>query len=205
MTELIVALDGPAPLGLVTELYSVGVRWIKIGPQAMTDTNWHSLLLRPGGRIRDPMKVFLDLKIADTRATVYEAVKRFSEAGIAAISTFTDAATEAAVEAARGSDLRVWRVVRLTDDDSIVEYLKIVDRINGPAHGLIMPPWIAEWLEWRGAYVNHKAVICPAVRLTENAEGHARGFDALECSKGNVIVAVPSPKPYDCGRGGDAA
>jgi orotidine-5'-phosphate decarboxylase len=111
MTELIVALDGPAPRRLRYQLYEEGgVNWFKIGPQAMARKEWPSLIYH-GGNI----KTFLDLKLCDTRATVREAVKRFAAAGVAAVSTFTDEATQEAVRAAENSTLKVWQVIELTD------------------------------------------------------------------------------------------
>ncbi len=112
MTELIVALDGPNPSELQGKLLYI-VRWFKIGPQAMARPDWPNLITGGYG----PSSIFLDLKLADTSATVREAVKRFASAGVAAVSVLTERAVTDAMEAARGSSTKIWRVVWLSDDD----------------------------------------------------------------------------------------
>jgi orotidine-5'-phosphate decarboxylase len=154
MTELIVALDGPDPRALQYRLHEhAGVTWFKIGPQAMVHTDWPNLM-RHGRNV----KTFLDLKLADTIDTVTEAVKRFADAGIAAISTFTIDATAFAVSAAHGSDLRIWQVLRLTDD-AILPINRLAPRTFS-AHGVICPPSAASIFEGCGI-----DVVTPGVRL----------------------------------------
>lgn len=112
MTELIVALDGPNPLLLAHRLHAeAGVRWFKIGPQALCSGQVSDLIRLPRSD-----KIFLDLKLADTEDTCREAVRRFAQAGVAAVSVFTERAARAAVDGASGTDLKVWRVTRLTDE-----------------------------------------------------------------------------------------
>lgn len=115
MAELIVALDAPDPFNLYFRLFDAGLQWFKIGPQMLTCGQFDNIIHNtyPGG----PAKFFLDLKLADTADTCREAAKRFADAGVAAVSTFTDRATESAMRGAEGSPLRVWRVLRLTDGD----------------------------------------------------------------------------------------
>lgn len=161
MTELIVALDGPNTYRLRTLLYArAGVRWFKLGPQAMTDPNWASLLWSKEG------KTFLDLKLADTNDTVREAIKRFADFGISAVSTYTSQAATTALAAAHNTELEIWQVVRLTDAAPGNE-----NNISAGS-GVICPGEDAGF--WK---INYKSkVIVPGVRLynTDNFHGHQR-------------------------------
>ncbi|MDE2104139.1 MAG: orotidine 5'-phosphate decarboxylase [Patescibacteria group bacterium] len=210
MTELIVALDGPDPLALASELYMAGVRWFKLGPSALMDPEWANLV-RPSneGFENDPLRLFLDIKLADTRETVHRAVTCFAEAGIAAVSTYTDGATEAAVRSAVGSRLRVWRVAHLTDvgynDETIDDRIRSISVRSHDlfARGLIMPPWLVarQGQMWGD-------VVCPAVRLEQSAtdDGHLFITPARLCpSLGitHVVVGRPiwqAPDPIDSAR-----
>src|SRR5271166_2806240 len=65
MTELIVALDAREPYRLMRLLMDQGQRWFKLGPQAVASTDWHDMLVGGYGQ-----KIFLDLKLWDTRDTI---------------------------------------------------------------------------------------------------------------------------------------
>lgn len=160
MTELIVALDGPRPYDLARQLYDkAGITWFKIGPLGFLETKNIGWLFQAAREIR--VKIFLDFKMADTWDTCREITQRFGEAGIAAISTFTDRATEAALQIAEGTPLRVWRVMWLSDQCRPVatEYIM--------SHGIICPV---------SAIGRYTAVdtICPGIRRPrDDCGGHA--------------------------------
>ena len=165
MTELIVALDGPAPFTLACKLYSEDVPcWFKIGPQAMAHSDWQNLMRIPylWGRF-----VFLDLKLYDTADTVRECVKRFTDAGIIAISTWTNTVTEVALEAAGCTPLRIWQLLVLSDDAD--PKLAVPYCVN--AHGLICPPTLL----LNGCRDAKPAdLVVPGVRfLVDDPNGHA--------------------------------
>jgi orotidine-5'-phosphate decarboxylase len=195
MTELIVALDGIDPDYLMSELYlHAGVRWFKIGPQAMTSIDWYFLVNRhchARAHFTPEPKIFLDLKLADTRDTVTEAIKRFAQAGVNAVSTFTRHATEAAWRAAEGTELQVWEVVALTDElilNSIHEsWAEARDRILDQfsfryprPHGIVCPGFFAESALKRfpAAASKKMNVIVPGARLSpDGAGGHFHSAD----------------------------
>lgn len=136
MTELIVALDGPNPRSLAHMLHvEAGVRWFKLGPQILSSSQFHELLYLPRSD-----KIFFDLKLVDTADTCLETAKRFADAGVAAVSTFSNRATEAVMRGAEGSSLKVWRVVRLTDSPGIAG-VELMNRQGTLVlgHGVICP------------------------------------------------------------------
>ena len=186
MTELVVALDGSHPADLAADLFHrAGVRWFKIGPQAMTSPGWFRMIdgAQPG-----EANVFLDLKLADTRDTVREAVKRFADAGIAAVSTFTMDATIAAAEAAEGTDLRVWQVLMLSDDARLP--ISGLGVRSVAANGIICPPRSASIFEGCGI-----DVVCPGVRLKgEDHGGHIEAWPpsfVLAAGATHAVVGRP--------------
>lgn len=190
MTELIVALDGPDPRNLRYRLHEgAGVTWFKVGPQVMANTDWPSLMLH--GR---DIRTFLDLKLADTADTVREAVRRFADAGVTAVSTFTTRATAAALEGARGTPLRVWRVVCLTDDPRPTDAARATSlaRRDG-ANGIVCPPHLVSGMPYRR---DQWDVVCPAVRLAGDprtltrADGHHTYRLASECAELGISHAV---------------
>lgn len=180
MTELIVALDGPRPYLLARQLAAeAGVRLVKIGPQALLDQNWQDIL-----KIAD-LSLFLDLKLADTADTCREAAKRFADAGVAAISTFTDRATEAAIRGAEGSPLRVWRILRLTDgNDPVPRQLRIGDGIICSVGDLHAEVTMSSDID----------KVCPGIRLAECADNHrqpATPQDAIAAGATHIVVGRP--------------
>lgn len=143
MAKLIVALDGNKPFDLAIKLAyqdpDLAQRWFKVGPQtAIRSWDWDQILFRaPNWRI------FLDLKIYDTTDTVREVVKRAAGAGVASVSVCAlyAAGVDAAMEAARGSDLRVWEILWLSDDAEsprTCDYWRNQASLNR-AHGIICP------------------------------------------------------------------
>lgn len=120
MTELIVALDSPSnQYALACDLIEhANVHWFKVGPQLTCSYDWQEFTHSAKG-FPNEIKIFLDLKLADTADTVREAVRRFADAGISAVSTSTYEATSAAMEATfHYGDLQVWQLMRLTEDTS---------------------------------------------------------------------------------------
>lgn len=182
MTELIVALDGFDPLGLMNRLRKqTGARWFKIGPQAMVYGSWSSFMCE---RRADPeIRIFLDLKLCDTKSTVREAVKRFAEAGIAAVSTFTDEATEAALDAAPAT-MCVWQVEILTDAKR--GWLDAARRKI--ANGVICPGWAVQQCRDAG-YVD---IVVPGIRLgLDDIQGDdAWTIDPRSCPRMGVTHAI---------------
>lgn len=159
MTELIVALDGPEPLRLLRELRDrAGVKWFKLGEQAIVDQDWPMLLWERG------CSIFVDLKFPGTADSVREAVRRLDDIGVSAVSTYHPAATRAALSA--GGDIAVWQVLVLTDDFGAREW------VHQFGVGMICPGDAAP------AY-RHLVVplVVPGVRLTEQDDfhGHTRG------------------------------
>lgn len=109
------------------------------------------------------IKIFLDLKLADIADTVREAVKRFADAGIAAVSTYTEKATEAAAEAACGTGLKVWQVIRLTDGSDDLRGVRQL-----AADGVICPASMSSI--YAGAGIS---IVVPGVRFFYRTdEGH---------------------------------
>lgn len=163
MTELIVALDAPGTYPSVRDLaYALkdeaGISWIKIGPQSLAQC-----FLPMSKTVTARFKIFLDLKLADTQRTVVEATKLFAEAGITALSTFTDEATEAATRAAEGSSLRVWRVYELTDSTKDAQWVGFV------GNGIIAPAASIQFSK-KKKYLDY---ISPGCRLADNYnDGH---------------------------------
>lgn len=165
MTHLIVALDNHEPYSLACNLIEIGVSWFKIGPQAMCHFEWRNFT-EGASSWSAHVSIFLDLKLADTRDTVREAVKRFADAGIAAISTFTESATIAAIEAAEGTEIRIWQLLMLSDDARLP--ISGLAPRNIAAHGVICPPRSVSI--FKGCGID---VVCPGIRMTgENHGGH---------------------------------
>lgn len=168
MTELIVALDAP-PLTseLVVTLYDEGVRWFKLGPLLMISSSWWKLIYGARGH---EIHLFLDLKLADTAHTCREAARHFADAGIAAVSTSTVESTEAALEGARGTPLRVWRHIEATSQN--INQSEVIQRaqrarVQG-AHGVICGAWNAQTISMTWKNLD---IVCPGIRLTAGAQG----------------------------------
>jgi orotidine-5'-phosphate decarboxylase len=181
MTEIIIALDGPWPAP-IAGYREAGVRWVKIGPQNIAQ-HW-----KP---IASSMSVFLDLKLADTGDTIDAAVKRFADLGVASISTYTPAATEAALRAVEGTPLQVWQVYRLTDAADWSDVL-----LPGGAHGIICSVRDAM------AFARRDPVtVCPGIRRdvysalpSEFSHGHkhvATPRKAVEAGVDFIVVGRP--------------
>jgi orotidine-5'-phosphate decarboxylase len=168
MTELVVALDGPEPWEMLIRLrMDADVPWFKIGPQAMMERRWYALVAQAY-----ECRIFLDLNLADTADTVRESIKRFADAGIAAVSTFTEHAMLAACTAAEDIPLKVWHVACLTSDPKPTEASRATSfaRRNG-AHGVIVPPWLIDGMPYRH---DRWDIVVPAIRMTRGrSDGHS--------------------------------
>jgi orotidine-5'-phosphate decarboxylase len=192
MTELIVALDGPDPYRLTRDLYKTGIRWFKLGPQTMMSGDWDKIVRRT--RLSGT-RLFLDLKLADTEDTVREAVRRAIDAGISAVSTYTNRATVSAMEGAAGK-LRVWRVAQLTD-------ALTPDLVDTPqpvilGHGVICP---AAALRGQVLAAGVDAV-CPGIRISgmDDSHGHkeiATPSAAKRVGATHIVVGRPIWKSDD--------
>ena len=178
MTELIVALDGPNTYRFRTLLHSqADVQWFKLGPQAIADPNWSSLLRSKEG------KTFLDLKLADTEDTVKESIKRFADIGIAAVSVFTDQATYAATSFKH--DIKIWRLLHLTDD---VRYFNPGYEYLGPVAGVILP---SRAIKWYGEAIHNYEIISPGIRFQDDAKnGHVYTTSPYQCKFIGINYAV---------------
>lgn len=183
MTALIVALDNPGPQRTAFLLYwKADIRWFKIGPQAMTCQYFWGFI---GKSDMHDWKIFADFKLADTWDTCKVTAQRLAEAGVLALSTFTDRATEAAMRGAEGSQLRVWRVARLTDYPDM-EWPASID-----AHGIICP------VSDLGRVASNKTIdkVCPGIRQSNTeAHGHklaARPEDAANAGATHIVVGRP--------------
>jgi orotidine-5'-phosphate decarboxylase len=185
MTELIVALDGTTPAMLRDRLFEgAGVKWFKVGPQAMTYWSWPGMMTF--GRRYPEAKIFLDLKLADTRDTIREAVKRFADAGVAAVSTFTEEATMAACAATRDTPLKVWQVLVLSDDINAD-----VNALPYPlADGAIVSGQCARNLECRD-----RDKVVPGVRFFHRkSDGHINTYhpgDLRDIGATHAVVGRP--------------
>lgn len=183
MTQLIVALDGPEPYELACKLIDIGVSWFKIGPQMMCNYDWVEFTTYN----KYFPNIFLDLKLADTKFTVTESVKHFTDAGIAAVSTFTPSATLAAIEAAQGK-LKVWQVVTLSDDSTQPSSGRCLN-----ANGVICPGNYAHIYSQLGI-----DIVVPGVRFNNtDRSGHVITTDVLSCKDRGVTHAVVGRPIYN--------
>lgn len=169
MTYLIVDL-APArdPLRLMGDLYhEVGVRWFKVDERAALSPIGHVALTARDLAARPDLYVFADFKLAHPRFTVADIVGRLADLGVAAVSTFTPAATEAAVRAAEGSPLRVWMVHKLSDEEREITRIGVFSVVlSTGAHGVIFPASDVAYAIPSGF---RGAVVVPGVRLIEDA------------------------------------
>ena len=178
MTELIVALDGPDPWKTFWFLRDE-ILWYKLGPQAIVSYNFTRLIQES-----ERVKIFLDLKLVDTKHTVREAVRRFAYAGIAAVSTSGLDATKAALEGAEGTPIKVWQWLWPTDRDPPTEH-DPKPTVPYGLHGVICP-----WYAARGAYGGD--VIVPGVRMSYASphDGHCGVGAASTMPENGVTHAV---------------
>lgn len=117
--------------------------------------------------------------MSDTCDTVSETVKRFADNRVAAISTYTPEATEAAMRAAEGSETRIWRVAWLSDSGGPVTRQRFV-----PPHGIICPV---------GAVGEHIGIdtICPGIRRPHDEyNGHVNVATPLAAVRAGATFAV---------------
>lgn len=181
MTELIVALDGPEPLRLMRKISWMtdhAIKWFKIGPQTMCAQGWEDII-SAGYWSPHSLRIFLDLKLADTRDTVTESMKRFADNGVAAVSTHTREATEAAMRAAEGTETKVWLVLCLSDSNKPAMLTPLP-----PSHGIICP------VSATGA-VKGIDTICPGIRrLSDEYNGHINVATPLTAVRAGATYAV---------------
>ena len=157
MPKLIVALDNEDAFDLAEDISEeLPDVWFKIGPQLLCDPNWNDIM-RWG---LPDFNIFLDIKLIDTKDTVTEAVKRFADAGISAVSTIGHRVTETAVTAAINTPLKIWQLLRLSDNDE-----DNPSPICAFADGVICP---ANCLRYAERYKG-RDIIVPGVRFTEES------------------------------------
>lgn len=195
--ELIFAMDGewPRVVNIAVQLYNeLGVRWVKIGPQNI-DKLLGLLHLRDFPL--PELKIFLDLKLADTADTCEKAARRYRERGIAAVSTFTDAATNGAMRGAWNGtyySTLVWRVNRLTDEDARVELPQLW------GHGIICPGVdLPSYIKWMSV-----ARVVPGIRRAGKDDVHNHGSpttpsQAVACGATHLVVGRPIYEAADPG------
>lgn len=198
LTELIVALDGPEPLRLLLDIRGIGVSWFKVGPLTLTDPiSVHSIEALLPFYESLGLRMFYDAKLADHGPFVCgELAKRLGEKGYAALSTSTDEATEAAVRAAEGSPLRVWRHVAPTSQET--HHHAIMNRIGRAidqgVHGVICGAWHLKDIDLRSEALGVASldIVCPAVRMEcmEHSDGHFVTSPPEACIKRGVTHAV---------------
>ena len=190
MTQLIVALDSPDPWETYQPLHHL-VTWFKIGPQRILHPNAKNVIdhARFTGR-----KIFLDLKLADTADTVRETVHWCEKYGVTAISTFTGAATRAALDA--GTNVAVWQVHGLTDDPTPRELIWVPGVI---CSSTLVPDYVAlrKALSPTSRLPYPIDIVTPAVRLNgEETHGHSPELVATPAwakAQGATHVVVGRP------------
>lgn len=202
MTELIVALDGPSNAGAIRDLAyrlkdEAGVRWIKVGPLSRA-LGFHALSRPSAGRFN----IFYDEKLADHGPYVCtEFVKRLASLGVAAVSTSTDAATEAALRGAEGMLLRVWRHVAPTHRD--IPYYRAVDLIERAvrqgAHGVICGAWFISAIpsDEFPAALGSLDIISPGIRIGDDGDDHVKTTMPSLCNFLGVTHAVVGRPIYN--------
>lgn len=171
MTQLIVALDGPDPLSMMKTLRYIDAsdgthqEWFKVGPQTFLRTLHDAAGILDRAR-HVGIKIFLDLKWADTTEIVAEAFRLAHGHGVAAVSTFTTEATLACQNTGiRG--VAVWQVHALTDR----AHLELAPMIGAP--GVICPGSLVK--EYTGGWWVPKEIIVPGVRLPGDGYAHKNG------------------------------
>lgn len=201
MTELIVALDKPQyNLQLLDTMYHrAGVRWFKIGEQTSSDAAW-AVLINPRryGCGCPEANVFVDFKLSGTRAAAQEAVRRWADLGVAAVSTNSDETTEGALRGAEGTPLKVWRVISLTEVsnnfyDNHLE--KAFNAAQAGAHGIICPGRTGR-LMMEGDLFKADIISSGVRRGSDAPNNHDRVTLAKDCVELGVTYAVVGQPIY---------
>lgn len=190
MTELIIALDCANPYGLLRFLHTtIRHKWYKIGLQSLFSENYSDLMR--WSKFSN-INVFLDLKLADTHDTVASFVSKCIDFNIAAISTYTQRATETALKVAEGSRLRIWEIESLTDSDLKLSGTKPYVFIPyGNPDGIVCP---AQNIDVIKQNFPNTPVICPGVRLPgEDFNNHIKGCYVSDIKDKADFIVVGRP------------
>ena len=151
MPKLIIALDYN-PESLAYKLIDEGFDWFKLRWPAMME------LGRLGvSRLADKANLFIDLKLNDIEDSVRNDVRYIWDLGAAAVSTMTPRATEVALEITKGTKLKVWQLMALTDGSWVGE------QRNKIADGVICPASMSPI--YMNAGVDDIDVVVPGIRL----------------------------------------
>lgn len=195
MTELVVALDGPNPGYLALRLWEEAcVRWIKLRASGLVRVGerWVERSAHHG------LKIFADLKDADTADSVREDIKWLAGLGIAAVSTFTDAATSAALDAGV-PNIAIWQVHALTDDITAFDLPLLIDAPGVICPGCVVTEYVQhrETLCQQGMLAHPVDIVVPGVRLNQGDDlhGHRSGgclaWKAREAGATHAVVGRP--------------
>lgn len=196
MTDLIVALDRRDNFRLAQKLREEAeVSWFKIGPQALEDLSLVKLI--------PSAKIFLDLKLYDTRETIAESVRRFDDYGIAALSLIDyEPITAVAIEAKGARAVKLWSVFWLSDDETasptIADWIEATRDLR--TDGVITPANNTYYL----AKQVSKDIIAVGTRMGRDADGgHLEPTMPAEGSATYAVVGRPiwdAPDPVSRAR-----
>jgi orotidine-5'-phosphate decarboxylase len=195
MTELIVALDGPAntdPTALAERLCAEAeVTYFKIGPQLLFSRGCVGLI-EIMVNLQFNAHVMFDFKFYDTVDTVRATVERARDLGAWAVTVH---ATPRMLEAATAVEGRpkILAVGALTDDpDPEIhrDHLPFIYAL-GESDGIVCPVEVAAWFRGRG-WGTHgadrgKLLVCPGVRLLTGSWA-----EYLEALDDHVSFAQPA-------------
>jgi len=178
MTELIVALDLDSALDAKVLAYTLydelEINWFKINSKFILNSehNLNELTFSSKRQIN----IFLDLKLYDTKDTVYATVKKAFELGIKFITVHaTSSMLEIAMRAKPpGNFHKVLAVGILTDDSDQeinLDHLPFIKALK-LSDGVICPVHVARWFR-HPKYGSHgsdqgKLLVCPGIRRRIN-------------------------------------
>ncbi len=205
MTQLIVALDvsPKSAISLPSALTEeAGVTLYKVGMQFLMEKGAHGII---EGLVGLGIDIFLDLKLYDTRDTVYAIARRAFDLGARFLSVH---ATSSMIEAAMyakppGARCKVLAVKHLTDQPALWPQDDLIP--NGPpwfqiADGLVLPVWALKHIHPN--YRGDKITVCPGIRAwLQRVDNHAHPAAPAEASAagadyiivGRPIYAAPDP------------
>jgi orotidine-5'-phosphate decarboxylase len=198
VTELIIALDCPAPQAgeIFCQLNrELDQRWFKIGPRILLD---HSGMILIENMLREDVRLFFDLKIYDTRDTVTATARAAFAAGA---EMLTDHATPSMLDAAMAAKppwdhVKVLAVPTLTDNPNYGWEFAGSTQFDG----IVCPAWSARWYHKR---YSGKIIVSPGIRfvretptgpVSEDPDNHVRPASPAEArAMGTDFVVVGRP------------